>query len=280
MIGIYKITSPTGRIYIGQSINIERRFNEYRNAKCKSQPKLFNSLLKYGHINHKFEVLIECDESELNELERYYQELYNVLVFGLNCTMVSSNSRSGKHSDETKSKISKALTNKPKSKESIDKIRIAKRGRFSGENSSFFGRKHTEISKQKISIFNKGNKYCLGREMSESTRKKIGDANRGEKSGHWGVKKSEETRLKTSISLKGKNTWMKGVLKTDAQKLKMSENNANSKKVIDINENKIYRSLKFYCEEKQLNYRTVQSNIRGLLKTNKYSFVKFLCDET
>lgn len=24
MIGIYKITSPTGRIYIGQSVNIER----------------------------------------------------------------------------------------------------------------------------------------------------------------------------------------------------------------------------------------------------------------
>jgi hypothetical protein len=28
-IGIYKITSPTKRVYIGQSVNIERRFNTY-----------------------------------------------------------------------------------------------------------------------------------------------------------------------------------------------------------------------------------------------------------
>ena len=48
MIGIYKITSPTGRIYIGQSIDIEKRIIKYQNIKCKSQRLLYNSLFKYG----------------------------------------------------------------------------------------------------------------------------------------------------------------------------------------------------------------------------------------
>lgn len=31
IIGIYKITNPKGKSYIGQSINIYRRFKEYKN---------------------------------------------------------------------------------------------------------------------------------------------------------------------------------------------------------------------------------------------------------
>jgi hypothetical protein len=31
IVGIYKITSPSGKVYIGQSINIERRIKEYKN---------------------------------------------------------------------------------------------------------------------------------------------------------------------------------------------------------------------------------------------------------
>lgn len=33
MVGIYKITSPTNKIYIGQSKNIRKRFNNYQNLK-------------------------------------------------------------------------------------------------------------------------------------------------------------------------------------------------------------------------------------------------------
>ena len=45
-IGIYKITNPKGKVYIGQSININKRWNAYRNLKLKSQTKLLNSLKK------------------------------------------------------------------------------------------------------------------------------------------------------------------------------------------------------------------------------------------
>lgn len=33
-IGIYKITSPSNKIYIGQSTNITRRWDEYRKLQC------------------------------------------------------------------------------------------------------------------------------------------------------------------------------------------------------------------------------------------------------
>ena len=68
MIGIYRIISPTGRVYVGQSVDTEKRFSFYRSIACKSQPKLYRSLLKYGHESHVFEVIKECEISELNLL--------------------------------------------------------------------------------------------------------------------------------------------------------------------------------------------------------------------
>lgn len=50
MVGIYKITNPNGRIYIGQSTDIKFRWGIYRKLKCKDQPSLYNSLKKYGVI--------------------------------------------------------------------------------------------------------------------------------------------------------------------------------------------------------------------------------------
>ena len=44
--GIYKVTSPTNKVYIGQTINLSRRESEYKKIQCKAQPKLFYSLKK------------------------------------------------------------------------------------------------------------------------------------------------------------------------------------------------------------------------------------------
>jgi group I intron endonuclease len=62
MVGIYKITSPTNKIYIGQSWQIEKRIVFYKNLCCVDQRKLYNSLKKYGWNKHKFEVLEEFDD--------------------------------------------------------------------------------------------------------------------------------------------------------------------------------------------------------------------------
>jgi group I intron endonuclease len=79
IIGIYKITNPNGRIYIGQSTNINRRWNSYKRLNCKDQISLYNSLKKYGPENHKFEILEECENDLLDEREIYWGEFYNVL---------------------------------------------------------------------------------------------------------------------------------------------------------------------------------------------------------
>ena len=56
---IYKITSPSGRVYIGQTINtLEYRLKQHKN-KHASSTILHNSFDKYGYDSHKFETLYE-----------------------------------------------------------------------------------------------------------------------------------------------------------------------------------------------------------------------------
>lgn len=89
--GIYKITSPSGKVYIGQSIDIEKRWGYYKTKKTNIQPKLQNSFNKYGVTKHLFEILELCSEDTLNERERYWQDFYNVIVDGLNLKLTPAN---------------------------------------------------------------------------------------------------------------------------------------------------------------------------------------------
>ena len=57
MIGIYKITSPSNRIYIGQTVDFIKRKSHYRNLKRNHQIRLFNSIKKYGWDKHKLELI-------------------------------------------------------------------------------------------------------------------------------------------------------------------------------------------------------------------------------
>lgn len=73
---IYKITNPSGKVYIGQSSNTIKRFKSYK--RCKpDQNAIYNSLQKYGYEAHFFEVLykdltkIEVDLFEIELIEFY-----------------------------------------------------------------------------------------------------------------------------------------------------------------------------------------------------------------
>ena len=48
IIGIYKITNPKDKVYIGQSSNIEKRKYYYFSIKCDKQPKIYNSICCIG----------------------------------------------------------------------------------------------------------------------------------------------------------------------------------------------------------------------------------------
>jgi len=73
MIGIYKITNPEGKIYIGQSKDIEKRWKQYYCISNRSQRKLYDSFITYGVKNHNFEVIEECIQKDLNQREIWWQ---------------------------------------------------------------------------------------------------------------------------------------------------------------------------------------------------------------
>jgi group I intron endonuclease len=142
--GIYKITNPRGRVYIGQSIDCEKRiFNYLKYNKVGTQKRLKNSFNKYGRENHMFEIIELCDKNSLNERERYWQEFYKVLTTeGLNCKYVNTNDKSGQLSTIIKNKISNTLKGKKRPEEFRNKMSLLK--------------KDKKLSKEHIEAIKKG----------------------------------------------------------------------------------------------------------------------------
>lgn len=83
MIGIYKITNKTNNhSYIGQSVQIETRWNNHKIAAFNPNDKayeypLYRAFRKYGIENFNFEVIEECSRDQLNEKENYWIKYYN-----------------------------------------------------------------------------------------------------------------------------------------------------------------------------------------------------------
>jgi len=104
MVGIYKIVSPSNKIYIGQSTNIDQRWYYYKKLYCKSQTKLYYSLKKYTPEKHNFIIIEECPENMLLERETYWKNYYKVLDQPSLCCRIDG--KGGKNSNETKLKMS------------------------------------------------------------------------------------------------------------------------------------------------------------------------------
>lgn len=82
MIGVYKISNKiNGKSYIGRSINIHKRFIAHKNRAFNSNSNnynlpLYKDMRKYGIENFTFDILEECEESELDEREKHYIRQY------------------------------------------------------------------------------------------------------------------------------------------------------------------------------------------------------------
>ena len=210
--GIYKITSPTEKIYIGQSANIKSRITDYKNARCKCQQKLYGSIIKHGWDTHIFELIHECQEFELNYLEAYYIKLYDTFntEHGMNLTSggdhykmsnetklkIGAASKLRVCSEETRKKLSenssRSFLGKHHSEESKEKLRTAHIGKKLTEehiqnlSDSHKGYRATEEQKQKMGEAHLGNTNCLGHKLTKEHIEKIIEGRK------W-YKPSEET---------------------------------------------------------------------------------------
>lgn len=228
--GIYKITSPTNCIYIGQSVNIDGRRRYYKALLCKDQPRLYNSILKHGWVNHSFEILKECTPEELNNLEQFYIKVFNTCNSkkGLNLTMGGLGR--GIVSEETRLKLSKALTGNPawnKGKphsetvrknislalRSSEKFKAAQKNPeiIEKKRQSSLGRKHTQETKDILSI------KLKGRVFSDETKNKMSI-------GSTGIRHTPETIEKIIKSTSGSNNHFYGKKHSAETILKISKN--------------------------------------------------------
>lgn len=108
-VGIYRITSPAGKVYIGQTRNVYLRTKSYRSVKgCKKQRWLYHSLQKYGWGAHSFELIHELpsdiSDAALNEYEHLYWLCYKDAGFEL--LNLSIPGVTSKHSEESRRRMS------------------------------------------------------------------------------------------------------------------------------------------------------------------------------
>lgn len=215
MIGIYKITNPSNKIYIGQSWNIEKRLKGYKtnNNYCKNQTKLYNSFQKYGWENHQFDIIKSIEEpisqESLNEYEIEYWEYY--IKKGFEMLNIREPGSRGKLSEETKKKISKPRSEQAKlNMKGILKPNAGGKGKLKPKG---FG-KIISIKRKgwnpSIEWREKISKALKGKYLSKEHKDKI-------KIATTGLIKSQETKQKMSLARKGLIIKGKDILQYDLQ---------------------------------------------------------------
>lgn len=175
--GIYAITrkiqGKPDKTYIGSSKNISIRWRTHRCELNKNRHKnkhLQNNWNKYGESSFKFEILeIVTNETELISKENSWIFALDTSnrTKGFNVFSVNSNLRN-MHSEETRMLMS------------INHYDC------SGQNNSFYGKKHSEETRKRISSAN------LGRTHSPSVRSKMSESHPKGEDNHASKLKNED----------------------------------------------------------------------------------------
>lgn len=147
---VYKIQNKiNGKTYVGQTIrNLETRLAEHK-RKCSV---IGNALIKYGDENFDIGIIdIAKSMEELNQKEIYYINKFNCLTpYGYNLCLGGGNSKGYKHKATTKHKMSQL-----------------KQGKYIGTENPFFGKKHSDETRQHLS------EIRAGRTLSETWKSNI-----------------------------------------------------------------------------------------------------------
>jgi group I intron endonuclease len=245
MIGIYKITNPKGKIYIGQSTDIEYRFYGYKKIiRCKSQKKLYNSLIKYGVENHIFSIIEECEVEVMNERERYWQDYFNVIKKGLNLKLTGYDDKMVSLSDETKEKIKQGLKKYFNNLTEEEKNKIYGKSSLlrKGKPGNRKGSKLTDEQRKKIGLSLKGHK------VSDETKEKIKLSMIG-RTITWGDKISE--KLKGKPNLKNRGRGNKPIIQFDKKNNQIKE----------------WNSISEASKETKISFNSISNNLVGRCKS-------------
>lgn len=164
---IYKHTSPSGKIYIGQT-KAKNPISRWRNGGKGyyrinkfgdyQQPAMVNAINKYPWNEWSHEIIDYCNTlDEANKLEQYYIKLYksNDSNYGYNITSGGGGHYHQKMSDETKAKLSRAIKEKWKDLDYREKQRL---------------RLHPPMHENTKKALYKAN---IGKHRSEETKEKI-----------------------------------------------------------------------------------------------------------
>lgn len=164
---IYKLTCTiTGKVYIGKTIDINRRMVQHSKITPKYSHHLANAIKKYGIDNFKEEIIFEVEAEDravlntaLSNAEKSYIEQYNSYRSGYNST-IGGEGTSGFHWLES---------SKRKLSESLKKFFKSAEGKAQIEH-TIFCNKNREVSKETREKIGRGNK---GKIMPEEAKIKI-----------------------------------------------------------------------------------------------------------
>lgn len=196
MIGIYAIMNLlNGKIYIGQSIDIEDRLKHHESSLKYNRHEnshLQNSWNEYGEDNFSFYIIQLCSEEELDELEIKYIRQFDATNRDKGYNMESGGSKNKHISDESRAKMSKA-----------------KIGMYDGQKNPMYG-VHLKVSDEKkkrlSNIFSgEGNPmYGVHLKISDHTKKILSERFSGEGNPFYGRKHNDKTKEKMRRNNKSK----------------------------------------------------------------------------
>lgn len=214
--GVYKIQNKvTGFIYIGCSQNIEKRFQQHvtrLKAGNHQNRHLQGSFNKHGLENFVFDVVFEsyCEECVLKNLESLFiwsedpSKLYNIFVpKEFQTESINYKDFQERKVSQWRDTVSRNGGLPPKTEE--QKLRQSKAA--SGEKNGFFGKTHTEETKENLRTKAKDRwSDLLERELQSQRRKEFfKDPENRSKVGmkSKGRKQPEKTKLEKSRRFSG-----------------------------------------------------------------------------
>lgn len=194
---LYKITNKVnGKIYIGQTNNLNRRWQAHKNAAIKNKPEqiIHHALIKYGLDNFEFDHLATCKTWEnANEMETFLVKQENSLLpNGYNNTKGGFNAPKSEEFKQMMRDWHASLSPEEKERRAqIHRENIYKL--FEEKGHPCVGRKWSEEEHLKQAEIRKSFDY--EEIYNEEVRKRFSES-------HLGNKDSEETKQKKSESAK------------------------------------------------------------------------------